>query len=113
MILRRFTAADVDVLAVLHGDAAVMRYIDGPAPRSVVATETLPAILREYDELPEGFGQFVAGAPEFVGWFSLKPATSVGLDPSDVELGYRARRMASGERDQVEAVPDDRGHTGR
>jgi RimJ/RimL family protein N-acetyltransferase len=34
-------------------------------------------------------GQFAAEAPEFVGWFSLRPATSVGLDPGDVELGYR------------------------
>jgi RimJ/RimL family protein N-acetyltransferase len=90
-MLRRFTAADVDALAALHGDAAVMRHIDDglPVPRSVVARETLPAILREYDELPAGLGQFAALAPDFVGWFALKPANSVGLDPADVELGYR------------------------
>jgi RimJ/RimL family protein N-acetyltransferase len=89
VILRRFTAGDVDALAELHGDPAVMRYLDPPVPRAVTERETLPAILREYVELPAGFGQFVAEAPEFVGWFSLKPATSIGLDPSDVELGYR------------------------
>lgn len=91
MKLRRFTAADAGALAELHGDAAVMRYIDDgrPVPPSVVERETLPAVLREYDELPEGFGQFVAEAPEFVGWFSLKPASSVGLAPTDIELGYR------------------------
>jgi RimJ/RimL family protein N-acetyltransferase len=89
VILRRFTAADVDALAALHGDPAVMRYIDDPVPRSVVITGTLPAILREYGELPEGFGQFAAEAPEFAGWFALKPASSVGLDPADVELGFR------------------------
>jgi RimJ/RimL family protein N-acetyltransferase len=89
LILRRFTAADVGALATLHGDAAVMRYIDDPVPHSVVANETLPAILREYAELPAGFGQFAAMAPDFVGWFSLKPASSVGLDPADIELGYR------------------------
>ncbi len=91
MRLRRFTAAGADALAALHGDPAVMRHLDDgrPVPRAVVVGETLPAILREYDELPEGFGRFAADAPDFVGWFSLKPATSVGLDPADVELGYR------------------------
>jgi RimJ/RimL family protein N-acetyltransferase len=96
VILRRFTAADADALAELHGDAAVMRYIDDPVPRDVVETETLPAILREYAELPAGFGQFAALAPDFVGWFSLKRATSVGLDPADVELGYRLLPSAWG-----------------
>ncbi|GAB1516569.1 GNAT family N-acetyltransferase [Actinophytocola sp. KF-1] len=89
MILRRFTAADVELLASLHGDPAVMRYIDAPESRAVVESSTLPAILREYDELPAGMGQFAAAAPDFVGWFALKPATSTGLDPGDVELGYR------------------------
>ncbi|MBB4909720.1 GNAT family N-acetyltransferase [Actinophytocola algeriensis] len=89
MILRRFTSADVDGLARLHGDAEVMRYIGDPEPRAVVESSTLPAILREYVDLPAGMGQFAADAPEFIGWFSLRPATSVGLDPGDVELGYR------------------------
>ncbi|HEX6360508.1 GNAT family N-acetyltransferase [Actinophytocola sp.] len=98
MILRRFTAADADALAALHGDAAVMRHIDDgrPVPADVVVRETLPAILREYAELPAGFGVFAADAPGFVGWFALKPATSVGLDPSDVELGYRLHPSAWG-----------------
>lgn len=89
MILRRFTPADVDSLARLHGDAEVMRYIGDPAPQAVVESSTLPAVLREYAELPAGMGRFAADAPDFVGWFSLRPATSVGLDPGDVELGYR------------------------
>jgi RimJ/RimL family protein N-acetyltransferase len=98
VILRRFTTADADALAALHGDAAVMRYIDDgrPVPRDVVEQVTLPAILREYDELPTGFGQFAALAPDFAGWFALKPATSTGLDPDDVELGYRLRPAAWG-----------------
>lgn len=93
MRLRRFTAADADVLAALHGDAAVMRYVDDgrPVPRAVVEQETLPAILGEYASLPDGFGRFAGEAPDFVGWFALAPATSVGLDPDDVELGYRLR----------------------
>jgi RimJ/RimL family protein N-acetyltransferase len=91
VILRRFTPADLDALAALHGDAEVMRHIDDgvPVPRAVVEQETLPRILREYDELPDGLGQFAAEAPGFVGWFSLRPAASIGLDPGDYELGYR------------------------
>lgn len=98
MILRKFTAADAGALAGLHGDAEVMRYVgDGrPVPRSVVERETLPSVLREYGELPDGFGQFAAEAPEFVGWFSLKPASSVGLNPADIELGYRLLPSAWG-----------------
>lgn len=91
--LRRFTADDLDDLAALHGDPSVMRFIDDgrPVRRTVVEHETLPAILREYDELPAGLGQFVAEAPGFIGWFSLKPAESTGLDDIEdgIELGYR------------------------
>ncbi len=99
--LRRFTPADLDDLVALHGDPAVMRYVDDgrPVPRAVVENETLPAILREYDELPAGLGQFVAEAPGFVGWFAIKPADSVGLtdDPDGgIELGYRLLPSAWG-----------------
>lgn len=99
MILRRFTAADADSLASLHGDAAVMRYIDDgqPVSREVVVGETLPEILGEYETLPSGLGCFAAETTEFVGWFALKPATSVGLDPGDIELGYRLRPAVWGQ----------------
>lgn len=89
--------ADVDDLAALHGDPEVMRYIDDgrPVPRTVVEHETVPAILREYDTIPAGLGQFAAeSAGEFVGWCSLRPADSVGLDGGiggGIELGYRLR----------------------
>ena len=93
MTLRRFTAADLDGLAALHGDPAVMQRIeDGkPVPRSVVETRTLPQIIREYDELAEGQGRFAATEKDsgaFLGWFSLRPANSVGLN-GGTELGYR------------------------
>jgi hypothetical protein len=78
MLLRRFTDADLDWLAALHGDPAVMRYIDDgkPVAAAVVAAETLPAILRDYVELPDGLGYFAAterlgGRP--LGWFGLRP----------------------------------------
>ncbi|MEV8097231.1 GNAT family N-acetyltransferase [Kitasatospora sp. NPDC085879] len=95
MLLRRFTEDDLDDLAALHGDPEVMRRIDDgrPVPRAVVERETLPALLRGYAELPPGTGCFAAverGSGEFLGWFGLQPATSVGLS-GGTELGYRLR----------------------
>src|SRR5262245_3334358 len=95
MLLRQLTGADLDWLARLHGDRRVMRYIDDgePVPRAHVAALTLPAILREYDELPPGLGYFAAidratGRP--LGWLGLRPPSSVGLcsGPEVAELGY-------------------------
>jgi RimJ/RimL family protein N-acetyltransferase len=91
MRLRRFVESDVDSLAALHGDPEVMRYIEDPVPREVIVERTLPEILRGYDELPAGLGQFVAeekATGAFLGWFSLRPASSYGLD-GGTELGYR------------------------
>ena len=93
MVLRRFTGADVEHLAALHGDPAVMRYIDDgrPVPRELVASRTLPRILSEYGEPPDGHGCFAAherASGTFLGWFSVRPANSVGLD-GGTEIGYR------------------------
>ena len=97
LVIRQFTAADAGWLAALHGDPAVMRYIDDgrPVPAAVVAAETLPGFLRDYRDLPDGMGCFAAteqhgGAP--VGWFGLRPPSSAGLDrraSGTAELGYR------------------------
>ncbi|MQS14545.1 GNAT family N-acetyltransferase [Streptomyces kaniharaensis] len=96
LILRHFTEADADDLAALHADPAVMRLIDDgrPVPPAVTATVTLPSILRDYRELPPGQGQFAAVTRtgyRFLGWLSLRPASSVGLTAAtgDLELGYR------------------------
>ena len=93
MTLRRFTQADVENLAALHSHPSVMRRIDDgrPVPRAVVEQQQLPRILREYDELPVGLGCFAAverSFGDFLGWLSLRPASSVGLD-GGTELGYR------------------------
>ncbi|WP_345696128.1 GNAT family N-acetyltransferase [Kitasatospora terrestris] len=102
LVLRRFTPADLDALAELHGDPEVMRHLDDgrPVPRGTVADRTLPALLRAYEELPAGLGCWAAverGA--FVGWFSLRPATSVGLaggPDGGLEIGYRLLPSAWG-----------------
>jgi RimJ/RimL family protein N-acetyltransferase len=96
LLLRRLTGADLDWLTALHGDPAVMRYIDEgePVPAEVIATQTLPGILAEYDQLPEGLGCFAAIRRDdggVVGWLSVRPANSVGLEDEQgsIELGYR------------------------
>ncbi|MFI6516062.1 GNAT family N-acetyltransferase [Spirillospora sp. NPDC050679] len=98
MLLRRFTEADIADLAALHGDPRVMRYIGRPDPRAVVEEETLPRILDEYRTLPPELGQWAALEKEtraFLGWFSLRPATSRGLE-GGTELGYRLKPEAWG-----------------
>lgn len=98
LILRRFTAADVDFLFALDNDPEVMRYINGgiPTPREVIETQILPGFLR-YDEWRPAFGFWAAQnkhTGEFLGWFCFRPKTE---DPHEVVLGYRFLRMAWGE----------------
>jgi RimJ/RimL family protein N-acetyltransferase len=98
LLLRRFTAADVDHLYHLDSDPEVMRYLSGgtPTPRAVIAGEILPRFLREY-ERHEGFGYWAAiekATGEFVGWFAFHPRN--GGNPREVELGYRLRKAAWG-----------------
>ncbi len=92
LVLRWFTEADVDDITALLGNAEVTRYTEGrPITRAEVETRTLPEILRQYRDLPHGMGRFAAAdkaTGTFVGWFSLRPADSRGLD-GGTELGYR------------------------
>jgi RimJ/RimL family protein N-acetyltransferase len=98
LLLRRFTEADVDDLAALHGDPEVMRFVgDGrPVPRSVTERETLPRVLADYERFG-GLGLWAAQARAggaFLGWFEFRPADNGPLD--QVELGYRLRREVWG-----------------
>lgn len=92
--LRPFTPADGEALAALHGDSEVMRYVDDgrPVPPEVTVTRTLRAWLAEYRDGPRGHGCFAAvnsTTGQFVGWFSVRPAVSRGLDGAGTEVGYR------------------------
>jgi RimJ/RimL family protein N-acetyltransferase len=96
LVLRRFTAADLDHLVALDGDPEVMRFLTGgaPTPREVIEHEILPRFLRSYERLA-GFGVWAAiekAGGDFLGWFSFRPPDGAG--PEEVELGYRLRRAA-------------------
>jgi RimJ/RimL family protein N-acetyltransferase len=98
LLLREFTLADVGNLTELDSDPEVMRLLTNgrPTPREVIENETLPRILRCYQDLA-GRGWWAAVerlTGEFVGWFGLMPLD--GGDSGDAVLGYRLRRTAWG-----------------
>ena len=98
LVLRRFTAEDVDLLVALDADPAVVRYVTGgaPTPREEVEREWLPAFLTAY-ERGDGYGFWAAEekpSRAFVGWFHLRPAEGAPRD--EPELGYRLVRGAWG-----------------
>jgi RimJ/RimL family protein N-acetyltransferase len=99
LILRRFTASDVDVLVDLDSDPAVMHFITGgrATPRAEIEREVLPAFLGYYERFP-GYGFWAAlerSSGEFLGWFHLRPAP--GAPSDEPELGYRLKRSAWGQ----------------
>jgi RimJ/RimL family protein N-acetyltransferase len=99
LILRQFTADDVDNLVELDGDPDVMRYLTGgrTTPREEIETKTLPAFLGYY-ERPGGYGFWAVverSTGEFLGWFHFRPGE--GAPDDEPELGYRLRKSAWGQ----------------
>jgi RimJ/RimL family protein N-acetyltransferase len=99
MVLRRFTASDVDHLVDLDSDPEVMRFLTGgrPTSREVIQHNILPAFLRSYEPV-SGLGVFAAiekESGEFLGWFGLRAKDAVG--PDEVTLGYRLRQAVWGQ----------------
>src|SRR5215470_7529518 len=99
LVLRRFTATDVEHLVELDSDPEVMRFLTGcrPTPREVIQRDILPAFLRSY-EPGSGLGVFAAiekESGEFVGWFGFRPKHAA--NPTEVTLGYRLRRAVWGQ----------------
>ena len=98
LVLRRFTAVDLDSLVELDSDPEVMRYITGgrPTPPEQVRDELLPAFLAYYERFA-GYGFWAAvekASGQFLGWFHLRPPE--GANPDEPELGYRLLRSAWG-----------------
>ena len=109
LVLRQFTAADVDGLLELDGDPAVMRFISRKTrSRAEIEAEVLPRLLGYYARYRD-FGHWAAdtrGDGEFIGWFGLRPVVATGAAMVDwvdapapsrtASLGYRLRRPAWG-----------------
>ena len=97
LVLRRFTAADIDLLVELDSDPEVMRHISkGVAtPRERFQNDILPRWFAFYPQSPpRGFwAAQLRATTEFVGWFHLRPDR---WQPEEMELGYRLRRPAWG-----------------
>src|SRR5437899_11798416 len=96
LVLREFTADDLDDLAELDSDPEVMRYLTGgtPTPRERIQSEILPAFLA-YHARSRSSGFWAAierSTGRFIGWFHLRPAP--GAPPGETELGYRLLRDA-------------------
>ena len=99
LLLRRFTADDVENLVELDGDPEVMRFINGgrPTPRQEIENDVLPAFLDYYERFA-GYGFWAAiekSTGQFVGWFHFRPAKHAPA--GEVELGYRLRKAAWGQ----------------
>ncbi|WP_433268511.1 GNAT family N-acetyltransferase [Actinosynnema sp. CS-041913] len=82
VVLRDFAASDVDALAGLHADPAVMRYLEGgrPLDRAAVEEDLLPRYLKA-----TGWWAAVDKATgELIGAFEFRET-----EPGVRELGYR------------------------
>lgn len=98
LVLREFTADDVDLVVDLDSDPQVVHYVTGGrgTPRDEVVEEVLPHWLAYYERTP-GYGFWAAelrSTGEFIGWFHLRPRPGRATDSP--ELGYRLRRPAWG-----------------
>jgi len=99
LILRQFTADDVDLLVDLDSDPDVTMFITGGRPefsRDEVENEVIPAYLRYYERFA-GFGFWAAierSTGDFLGWFHFRPAQ--GHPDDEPELGYRLKKSAWG-----------------
>lgn len=105
LLLRRFTAADVDNLLALDGDPEVMRYLEPRIKtRAEIEAEVLPLFLGRYQRHRD-YGRWAADArdsEDFVGWFGMRPvrpSEAAIVDWPDAppssgvaEIGYRLRR---------------------
>ena len=96
LVLRQFTADDVDNLFELNSDPEVMRYLTGgkSTPREEIRDRIIPfhlAVYQRFDRLGTWAAESAATG-EFLGWFHLR--AEGGADITNVELGYRLRRSA-------------------
>lgn len=97
IVLREFTADDLELLVLLDSDPEVMQFLTGgpPTPTEVLRDRVLPRILDEYARgVPGWWIAHRLDDGEFIGWFALATHKSPTL--AHRELGYRLRRIAWG-----------------
>ena len=93
LVLRHFTADDIDHLYELNADPDVMWFLTGgqPTPRDEVRDRVIPYFLSFYERY-DGLGFWAAetrATGEFLGWFHFRPESDGSID-----LGYRLRKAA-------------------
>lgn len=107
LLLRQFTADDVDNLFELDNDPDVVRFTSnsGQSPEhNVIQAQVLPKYFAYYERY-DGYGVWAViekSSQEFIGWFFLRPVVHASYfdpalaNPSDIELGYRLRKASWG-----------------
>ena len=94
LVLRRFTAANVDNLVELDSDPEVMHYITGGGV--TYREEIQKEVYRPSSIITTGLRVTASGrrlkkrTRVFLGWFHLRPVPDGGR-PDEPELGYRLR----------------------
>ncbi len=104
LVLRRFTADDVDDLVALDSDPLVRRFVeDGEPVNADQAASDIEYWIRQYEQSDQ-FGCWAAATKpgvrpndhppgQFIGWFHLYDRTAT---PGAPELGYRLVSTAWG-----------------
>lgn len=88
LVLRAFTADDIDLILDLDGDPEVMRWINGgtPTSRGFAERKIIP-LFTSYDGDFGFWAAHLRSDGAFVGWFCLR-----WNDADEAALGYRLRR---------------------
>lgn len=103
LVLRGFLDADLDALAAMNADPAVMRYLGG-ARSPEWSAASIQRCRQQWSEL--GFGRFVVedkASGKFAGWVTLEPVELRGYT-DDVEIGWRLVRACWGQGIATEAA---------
>jgi RimJ/RimL family protein N-acetyltransferase len=101
LVLRPFTADDVDHLVTLNSDPDVMRFLTNgnPTAREKIEQEILPTWL-SYQEQYDHLGYWALQEREssaFLGWIAIEPRNASGdADGTQAELEYRLVKRAWG-----------------
>jgi RimJ/RimL family protein N-acetyltransferase len=98
IILREFTASDIDNLVDLDSDPEVTLYINGGKPTSseYVTEKVMPRIMQYYKDLDRQgiWAAIERSTGDFMGWFHLRPNRENG---AEIELGYRLKQKYWGQ----------------